>query len=487
MVRLKNIRTLKTTLPVLQNPKPELAHAAIVSLQFVFAKLIANGSLDRKKKEPNADASADTDSTSAKQSVSSTVSEWLRENRLLYLAQLRQTIIDSNTKLQMTALEKYVMHIKDASDHVNEFQLTLFIPLIETIICIDNLSPAVIAKLVDNLNSYDDLRFAFFKAVSKLVLDRSEKHAKKGAGSRNPISLTSTFEILRKLAPAPASVDDLAFFCNCNVHGLTDANTSATTRLGVYKKAFSSCWLAYMRHPLSKQTYRAILESLHQQIIPHLTQPVLLMDFLVDAYNTGGIVSLLALNGLFTLINEHNLDYPDFYKKLYQLLDLNLLHYKYRSRFFRLADLFLSSAYLPAYLVASFVKRMARLCLFAPPGGIIMILPIIFNILKKHPSSIRLIHTRDSVIEQIEDTYNFDEKDPAKCGAETSYLWEIVALKQHALQAVSGLARVFEDSLAKPPYDIEDFMDHTFKTVTAARMKLQKCIFDWLNCDAQQH
>jgi U3 small nucleolar RNA-associated protein 19 len=38
-----------------------------------------------------------------------------------------------------------------------------------------------------------------------------------------------------------------------------------------------------------------------------MAEPKLLMDFLTDSYNVGGAVSLLALNGLFTLITEHNL------------------------------------------------------------------------------------------------------------------------------------------------------------------------------------
>jgi len=38
-----------------------------------------------------------------------------------------------------------------------------------------------------------------------------------------------------------------------------------------------------------------------------MTNPVRLIDFLTDAYNEGGAISLLALNGLFTLMNEHNL------------------------------------------------------------------------------------------------------------------------------------------------------------------------------------
>jgi U3 small nucleolar RNA-associated protein 19 len=36
-------------------------------------------------------------------------------------------------------------------------------------------------------------------------------------------------------------------------------------------------------------------------------------------------------------------DYPMFYTRLYAFLDQYLLHLKYRSRFFRLTELFLSS------------------------------------------------------------------------------------------------------------------------------------------------
>lgn len=37
-------------------------------------------------------------------------------------------------------------------------------------------------------------------------------------------------------------------------------------------------------------------------------------------------------------------EYPDFYQKLYGLLDPSIFHVKYRARFFHLADLFLSSS-----------------------------------------------------------------------------------------------------------------------------------------------
>lgn len=36
-------------------------------------------------------------------------------------------------------------------------------------------------------------------------------------------------------------------------------------------------------------------------------------------------------------------DYPNFYQKLYALLDRHVMHVKYRARFFRLLDTFLAS------------------------------------------------------------------------------------------------------------------------------------------------
>ena len=48
--------------------------------------------------------------------------------------------------------------------------------------------------------------------------------------------------------------------------------------------------------------------------------------------------------------------------------------------------------HLPATLLASFVKRLSRLSLFAPPAAIVMIIPFTYNILKRHPACLAMIH-----------------------------------------------------------------------------------------------
>lgn len=78
-------------------------------------------------------------------------------------------------------------------------------------------------------------------------------------------------------------------------------------QLLVHKRGFSECWINFLKLPLTEEMYKKILLILHKRLLPHMTEPKLLMDFLTSSYNVGGAVSLLALNGLFTLITEHNL------------------------------------------------------------------------------------------------------------------------------------------------------------------------------------
>lgn len=50
------------------------------------------------------------------------------------------------------------------------------------------------------------------------------------------------------------------------------------------------------------------------------------------------------------------------------------------------------SSHLPAYLVAAFAKRLARLALTAPPEALLMALPFICNLLRRHPACRVLVH-----------------------------------------------------------------------------------------------
>ncbi|EHH66850.1 hypothetical protein EGM_03915, partial [Macaca fascicularis] len=174
----------------------------------------------------------------------------------------------------------------------------------------------------------------------------------------------------------------------------------------------------------------------------------------------GGALSLLALNGLFILIHKHNLEYPDFYRKLYGLLDPSVFHVKYRARFFHLADLFLSSSHLPAYLEAAFAKRLARLALTAPPEALLMVLPFICNLLRRHPACRVLVH-RPHGPELDADPYDPGEKDPAQSRALESSLWELQALQRHYHPEVSKAASVINQALSVPEVSIAPLLELT--------------------------
>lgn len=48
--------------------------------------------------------------------------------------------------------------------------------------------------------------------------------------------------------------------------------------------------------------------------------------------------------------------------------------------------------HLPAYLVAAFIKRLSRLALTAPPEALLMIIPFICNLFRRHPACRVLVH-----------------------------------------------------------------------------------------------
>ena len=68
-----------------------------------------------------------------------------------------------------------------------------------------------------------------------------------------------------------------------------------------------------------------LLVRLHEDVIPHLANPLLLADQLSGALDQGGLIGLLALHAIFVLVSKHGLEYPAFYTRLYQLLQPSTL------------------------------------------------------------------------------------------------------------------------------------------------------------------
>ncbi|KAG5722668.1 hypothetical protein E4T56_gene14457 [Termitomyces sp. T112] len=276
----------------------------------------------------------------------------------------------------------------------------------------------------------------------------------------------------------PVAKDDKLQGPGARLHKLTIHQSLHA--LASHRAVFTRAWLSLLpRLSIIEKDGKALttraLNIMHRGVIPHLTRPVLVMDWVGASVDYGGTVGLLALNALFVLMNEYNLDYPSFYTRLYAFLDRDVLHLKHRARFFRMTELFLSSTHLPANLLASFVKRLSRLSLTAPPAAIIMVVPFTYNILKRHPALMSMIHRADSE-NPSNDPFLPDEVDPLHTQAHLSSLWELLSHRSHYHASVATLVKIFSEAFTKPSYAMEDFLDHTYGTLfeTEANRKIKK-------------
>lgn len=252
---------------------------------------------------------------------------------------------------------------------------------------------------------------------------------------------------------------------------------AAVHSLAAHTAAYTAAWEGVLAYPLEKGWERRVLAGLHGErgILAYMApaRRVIVADWLGGTVDRGGAHAMLAMNGLYVLMTAYNLDYPNFYTRLYGLLTPEVLHARYRARFFRLLDVFLASPLLPAAIVASFIKRLARLALTAPPAGAVLVIPFCYNLFKKHPGTMPMLHRLDDG--QDLDPYDPAEPDPLKTRAIDGSVWELAAVRKHYLASIAVMAQVFEEQFTKPPFLLEDFLDHGYQTLfnTEAERKIK--------------
>lgn len=95
-----------------------------------------------------------------------------------------------------------------------------------------------------------------------------------------------------------------------------------------------------------------------------------------------------------------------------------------------------SSRHLPASLVASFVKRLARLGLLIPQHDQCLILTFIYNLILRHPT-VRVLIDRQDEQSSMNDKYSSEERDPNKTNAIDSSLWEVEVNENHSISIES--------------------------------------------------
>lgn len=437
----------------------ELSMLAAVALCRIFVRLLAQGSLTLKKKSSEKEA---------------TVVKWLRtqlgEYQSSLVAIMQEDEVTSNhLKLCMTLLKAEGDHYNGVGDY--QFPHGFLNNIITTLVTKEN-EEGIKAYIEEYVEEHDDIRYFTFKGLRTVLGNLADTMSDDEAAQT--LIFDQAFTIMSALDGVPESADEIEDFY------VTPPPSKKHEIYSVqkHKAQGQKAWLALLQNAKTKDQMKRSLDIMSTVIAPWFSKPEMLADFLTSSYDAGGSMSLLALSGVFYLIKERNLDYPSFYVKLYSLLDRDLLHSKHRSRFLRLMDTFLNSTHLPAALVASFVKRLARLALNAPPSAIVSIVPWMYNILKHHPQCTFMIHreVKDPEIQKqingegAKDPFNPDERDPLETRAIDSCLWEVVQLQSHYHPNVATIAKIVSEQFTKQAYNIEDFLDHSYATLLDAEM-----------------
>ncbi|KAL6782389.1 hypothetical protein ACKKBG_A06605 [Auxenochlorella protothecoides x Auxenochlorella symbiontica] len=444
----------------------------VEGLQSYFLARLEDGTLVPGSTKPTDHADA---------SPVSAYSAWLTRQYSAYTASLLATLEGGyEADAQLAAARALMGLVGEARG--TDIDHDLYAVLLERVLTRESADSAVLQYLLATFLGYLDVRYYTLRTVCQLctALERRESS---GPGE-------FAYSALDVLLNAPTTCPpDAGSWCGVAEGGAlagSGAGEGARARrkrqrleqaVGVaperrtrwasdklQQRAYSEAWLAFLRLPLPADIHDRVLEALPDRVMPGLSNPLLLCDFLARALDGGGFAGLLALNSIFILVTRHGLEYPRFYERLYSLLTLDAIQSRHRVRFFSLADAFLASTLVPAYTVAAFIKRFGRLALRCGPPAALVCIAFIHNLLRRHPACNQLVHRPAAPAAQgsaaAADPYDAECADPAASRALESSLWEITALRRHANPQVSTYVGVLERDLTlRSKTSEEDFAE----------------------------
>ncbi|XP_054731297.1 nucleolar complex protein 4 homolog A [Anastrepha obliqua] len=420
--------------------------AALLTLEVVFVELLKR----REMCIQNTPLKPKDDSPEAK------YREWLRQR---YEESLNLILSSFDNEKSAEATQALVSSMKllaaegkyplEKLDEPSKFPKQRLRSILQKLVSSTKLQSALLQRFKE-YSEYLDLVFYSWKLMQQLssrTAFANEVFARNYLDLINAVPVTKDVQEERKLLCLTQTTGQHTDQLDCFDYVLT-------------RKCINKVWLSLMQWTdgMQEPVHRQMLIILLERILPHLEKPILLTDFLMDSLDCGGPVSLLALQGIFILIQKHNITYPNLYEKLYSMFEPEIFHTKFKARLFYLADIFLSSTHLPENLVAAFVKRLARLSLIAPPQDAIIILHFIGNLILRHSGLKRLICAQ-AAIEVSRDPFIMEERDPTKSNALDSSLWEVVSLQKHAVPAVATAARFISQPLPTTEWDLSSLLE----------------------------
>jgi len=452
----KNINQIRQLNSAAKHPRGPVALAAIQGLQRVWLQWIADGSFDFH--------AAAGSSKKNEGSAAGALTAWMRQQYIQYIQLLLEKLNMDDITLQAAAMHVLMSFVRVGPGGALDSKL-LYHVVRHTVWAATFMSGLMPVFVKQYWTEYEDVCTGGLLALQQLA-----RHL----CSDKPLPATADelFSSPPERSPEDVAVNVMALLLSLPAADEPRDNFAAveleSKHADPLKHAASNCWLQALKLPLPVKSFQTLLRVMHSKVLPWLRSPLLLSDFLTRSYDVGGLTSVLALSGLFELITVHNLEYPDFYQRLYQLLEPEALELPYKSRFWQLIDTCLvASTKLPAYLVAAFAKKLAQLALRASPSGAMVASSIIFNMIKKH-SAVRVLVQRDALGPT---PYDAAEPDHAKCGALSSSLWELSALKQHYCPEVASIAKAFSkdfESKTLKGFTPEEFVELTYEELLDA-------------------
>ncbi|KAJ8511979.1 hypothetical protein OPV22_002413 [Ensete ventricosum] len=517
-----HINNLPVLLSFLSPSSPvALALESLISLQSFFVPLFPE--IPSSLSVPNKRSVAPTDDGEEKD-VELVFKDWLRERFGEFLNGLIEITVSGQSvdALRDVALDAIMDFVKLGKD--GRFHSAIYHRFLHRIVRATSAVDPLLDLLGPKYFKYIDVRYFTYTSIEKIIksFESSTLHSDEDSSELSsmefPVRIMynilfccppleaekeQSYEMWSQLGISSKEVGklssiDLVSDAEPENSKKVDSDVSSSSHIAKkIKLKFAKAWISFLKLPLPVDVYKEVLASLHQTIIPYLANPSILCDFLTRSYDFGGVVSVMALSGLFILMTHHGLEYPKFYEKLYALLTPAVFMAKHRAGFFQLLDTCLRSSYLPAYLAATFAKKLSRLALSVPPSGALIIIAVIHNLLRRHPAINFLVHQpigdendRGTSVEDNRsgedvresenghiilstklgtDPFDIQECDPAKSNAMRSSLWEIETLQHHYSPAVSRFVASLENDLTvrakTSEVTVADFSSGSYATV----------------------
>ncbi|KAL0210513.1 hypothetical protein RCL1_004949 [Eukaryota sp. TZLM3-RCL] len=269
--------------------------------------------------------------------------------------------------------------------------------------------------------SYADFRFHVLKAIPSLLASKQNyTNTDKLTNLWNILRLTTVHSLSESASKAASlkpqkekltntsciRLPDTFLASQCSKPGSKRTSSSSDgphTSPFKHSSALCSAWSTFILIDLPSSILLPLLVLLPRTLTA-MSSPLKFSDFLLNAVSFGDSSSLLSVHSLYLLMRDHGLDCPNFFDLLLNLLNNSLFTSPFSKPFQKSLPIFLSSPKISSEIIKKFAKKLASLCLTAPPHFVLWALSLIYDLLTRHPTTVKLIHQSRPVKKSLLDS-----------------------------------------------------------------------------------